>query len=75
MGNRVSNGAVSRPLRVVAPIKVNRGRLSCTLRALVLVDDDIQLVTHRGVEIFLHGLLHAMDFINEQYIAFLEISE
>ncbi|OQB90333.1 MAG: hypothetical protein BWX84_01965 [Verrucomicrobia bacterium ADurb.Bin118] len=33
MGNRVSNGAVSNPLRVVAPIKVKRGRFNRTLRA------------------------------------------
>ena len=33
MAKRVSNGAVSRPLRVVAPMSVKRGRFSRTLRA------------------------------------------
>ena len=33
MGNRLNNGAVSRPLRVVAPIRVKRGKFNRTLRA------------------------------------------
>jgi len=33
MGKRVSNGAVSNPLRVVAPMSVKRGRFNRTLRA------------------------------------------
>ena len=33
MGNRVNSGAVSKPLRVVAPINVNRGKFKRTLRA------------------------------------------
>ena len=33
MPKRVNNGALSRPLRVVAPMSVKRGRFSRTLRA------------------------------------------
>ena len=45
-------------------------------RVRPLVNDDVQLeVLHRRVEVFLDGLLQAVDFVNEQDVAFLEIGQ
>ena len=47
-----------------------------TARVRALVDDDVQFeILHRGIEIFLDGLLQAMDFIDEQHVAFFEIGQ
>ena len=45
-------------------------------RVRSLVDDDVEFeILHRRVEIFLDGLLQAMDFVDEQHVALLEIGE
>ena len=77
MGKRVSSGAVSRPLRVVAPMSVKRGQVQPDAAGVrPLVDDDVELeVLHRRVEVFLDGLLEAVDFVNEQHVALLEVGQ
>ena len=41
-----------------------------------MIDDDVQFeILHRGIQIFLNGLLQAVDFINEQHIAFLKVGQ
>ena len=41
-----------------------------------LVDDDVELeVLHRRVEVFLDGLLEAVDFVDEQHVALLEVGQ
>ena len=45
-------------------------------RVRPLVNDDVEFeILHRRVEIFLDGFLEAMDFVNEQHVAFLEIRQ
>ena len=40
------------------------------------VDDDVEAVVfHRGVEVFLDGGVEAVDFVDEEEVAFLEIGE
>ena len=45
-------------------------------RVRPLVNDDVEFeVLHRRVQIFLDGFLQAMDFVNEQHVAFLEVRQ
>ena len=77
MAKRVSNGAVSRPLRVVAPIEREARQVQPDAAGVrPLVDDDVELeVLHRRVEVFLDGLLQTVDFVDEQHVACLEVGE
>ena len=45
-------------------------------RVRPLVNDDVEFeILHRRVQIFLDGFLQAMDFVNEQHVAFFEVRQ
>jgi len=72
MPKRDRNGDESSPGLVVAPMKV-KGRISITC---VRADDDVQLVILEcGVEFFFEHWLHAVDFVEEQHLAFAQVGE
>ena len=77
MPKRSRSGVVSRPARVVAPISVNGARSILTERAAGPgADDEVELeILHRGIEDFLDRRIEAMDFVDEQHVARLEIGE
>ena len=65
------------PARVVAPTSVNGGRSSLIERAAgPFADHDVDLVVlERGVEDFLDDRRQAVDLVDEQHIARLEVGE
>ena len=77
MPKRSRSGRVMRPERVVAPIK-REGRQVDAHRARrrPLADDEIELeILHRRIENLLDRRRQAMDLVDEQHVARLEIGE
>ncbi len=66
-----------RPVRVVAPTSVNRGKVSRIERGRrALADHDVELeVLHRGVEDLLDGAGEAVDLVDEEHVALVELRE
>ena len=77
MPKRSRSGVVSRPSRVVAPTSVNGARPILTERAAgPLADDQVELeVLERRVEDLLDRRRQAVDLVDEQDVALLEIGE
>ncbi len=77
MPNRSRSGVASSPARVVAPTRVKAARSIRTLRAAgTLADDQVQLkILHRRVEHLLDGRLQAMDLVDEQHVARLQVGQ
>ena len=77
MPKRSRSGVVSSPARVVAPISVNWREVDLDrARRRAGADDEIELeILHRGIEDFLDRRIEAMDFVDEQHVARLEIGE
>ena len=68
MPKRERSGAVIRPARVVAPIRVKcpKGKWM-NAGAWALADDKVDAkIFHRGIENFFHGGLQAVDLIEEE---------
>ena len=65
------------PVRVVAPTSVNGGSVRRMLRRRrALADHDVELeVLHRRVEDLLHRTRQAVDLVDEQHVAVLELGE
>ena len=77
MPKRSRSGVVIRPERVVAPIRV-KGESSNLYRTRrrALADHQIELaILHGGIKNFLHRRTEAMDLINEENVAGLQIGE
>ena len=77
MPKRSRNGVVSRPARVVAPIRVNLAEVDLDrARRRPGADDQVELeVLHRRIENFLDRRVEAMNLVDEQHVARLEIGE
>ena len=77
MPKRSRNGVVRRPVRVVAPISVNGASVIFTERADgPFADDQIELeILHRGIEDFLDRRIEAVDLVDEEHVARLEIGQ
>ena len=77
MPNRSLSGVVSRPVRVVAPISVKRGKVDPhRARRRPLADDEVELeILHRRIEDFLDRRIEPVDLVDEQDIAVFEIGE
>ena len=77
MPKRSRNGVVSRPVRVVAPISVNGGRSIRTERAAgPFADHQVELeLLHRRVEDLLDRRAQAVDLVDEQHVARLQVGE
>ena len=74
---RSRSGPVIDPVRVVAPTRVNRGRSSRIDRAAgPLPEHDVELeVLHRRVQHLFHRPGQAVDLVDEQHVAVLELGE
>ena len=77
MPKRSRSGVVSSPVRVVAPMSVNGGRSSVSVRAAgALADDDVEPeVLERRVEDLLDRAVQPVDLVDEQDVARLEAGE
>ena len=77
MPKRSRSGVVSRPCRVVAPTRVKRGRsIRTDARRRPLADHQVErAVLHRRIEHFLDRGREAVDLVDEQHVAVLEIGE
>ena len=77
MPKRSRSGRVMRPERVVAPISVKGGRsILHRARRRALADDEIELeILHRRIEDFFDRRRQAMDLVDEQNVARLEIGQ
>ena len=77
MPKRARSGDVSSPVRVVAPTSVNGWSGTFTDRALgPLPDHDVELVVlHRRIEDLLDRRAHAVDFVDEEHLALLEVRQ
>ena len=77
MPKRSRSGEVSSPARVVAPTRVKGGRFSLIERAAgPLADHDVELVVlHRRVEHFLDHGRQAVDLVDEQHVARLQVGQ
>ena len=74
---RSRSGEVSSPARVVAPTRVN-GWSGSLMRARrrPLPDHEVELeVLHRGVEHLLDDVVQAVDLVDEEHVARLEVGE
>ena len=77
MPKRERSGDEMRPLRVVAPTRVKRGQFEpdgAGVRSLIDHDVDHEIL-HRGVKVFFHGALHAVDLIDEDDVTGLKAGE
>ena len=64
------------PVRVVAPTRVKRGRSRRIDRAGTLAEHDVELeVFHRRIQHLFDGARQAMDLVDEQHVAFVEVGE
>ena len=74
---RAQRGAEIMPERVVAPTRVNLGRLQPdAARVWPLIDDDVELeVLHGRVEVFLDRRLEPVDFVDKEHVAAFERGE
>ena len=77
MPNRSRSGEVRSPARVVAPTSVKGGRFELDgARRRPLADHDVELkVLHRRVEHLLDDRAQAMDLVDEQHVARLQVGE
>ena len=77
MPKRSRSGEVSRPARVVAPTSVNGCSASLIERAAgPFADHDVELeVLHRRIEHFLDHRRQAMDLVDEQHVARLQVGQ
>ena len=77
MPKRSRSGEVRSPARVVAPTSVKGGRLSLIERAAgPLADHDVELVVlHRRIQHLLDHRAQAMDLVDEQHVARLQIGQ
>ena len=77
MPKRSRSGVVRRPVRVVAPTRVNFARsMRDRARRRPLADDEVELeILHRRIEDFLDRRVEAMDLVDEQHVAVFEIGE
>ena len=77
MPKRSRNGEVSRPARVVAPISVNGCSASLMERAAgPFADHDVELVVlHRRIEHFFDHGLRAVNLVDEQHVARLQVGQ
>ena len=77
MPKRSRSGEVSSPARVVAPTSVKGGRFSLIERAAgPLADHDVELVVlHRRIQHLLDHRREAMDLVDEQHVARLQVGE
>ena len=77
MPNRARRGEVSRPLRVVAPMSV-KGASSIWIERAEgpFVEYDVDLVVlHRRIEILLDDRAEAVDFVDEEHVARVEVGQ
>ena len=77
MPKRSRKGPVSRPVRVVAPMSVKRGRSRRMDRAAGPLPTTISSakVLERGIEHLLHHAVETVDLVDEQDVALLEVGE
>ena len=76
MPKRDRSGDESSPGRVVAPTKARPNHHDVRARRWALTDDDVELVVLEcGVEFFFEDRLHAVDFVEEQYLALAQVGE
>ena len=77
MPKRSRSGVVSRPARVVAPTSVNLGEVDPDgARGRPFADDEVELeILHGGIEDLLDRRVEAMDLVDEEDVALLEIGE
>ena len=77
MPKRSRSGVASRPARVVAATSVKGGEVDAhRTRGRALADDQVELeVLHRGIEDFLDRRLQAVDLVNEQHVARLQVGQ
>ena len=75
--NRSRSGPVMRPVRVVAPMSVKRGQLEADrARRRTLPDHDVELeVFHRRIEHLFDRARQAVDLVDEQHVAVVEVGE
>jgi hypothetical protein len=67
---------LSRPGRVVAPMKVKGDLHHVGARRRALADDDVELVVlERGVELFFEHRLHAVNLVEEEHLALAQVGE
>ena len=77
MPNRSRSGVASKPARVVAPTRVKAGRSMRTLRA----DGPSPMIRSSwkssiaGIQHFLDGRLQAVDLVDEQHVARLQVGQ
>ena len=74
---RSRSGPVMSPVRVVAPMRVKRGQLEADRPGRrALADHDVELeVLHRRVQHLLDRLGQAVDLVDEQHVAVVEVGE
>ena len=77
MPKRSRSGVVSRPWRVVAPIRVNARQVDPHRpRRRPLADDQVErAVLHRRVEHFLDHRIEPVDLVDEQHVGVLEVGQ
>ena len=77
MPKRSRSGVASRPARVVAPTRVNGDEVDAhAARRRPLADDEVELeILHRRIQHFLDGRLQAVDFVDEQHVARLQVGQ
>ncbi len=77
MPKRPRSGAVIKPARVVAPIKRKLRQLEFDrTRRGALADQQIQLVVlHRRVKFFFERRKQAMNLVDEEHVAFLQVGQ
>ncbi len=77
MPKRSRSGVVSSPVRVVAPISVKLGKIDLhRARGRPLADDEVELeVLDGGIEDLLHRRVEAVDLVDEEDVAVLEVGE
>ena len=74
---RSRSGPVMRPVRVVAPMSVKRGQVEADRAGRrALADHDVELeVLHRRVEHLLDRTREAVDLVDEEHVAVVEVGE
>ena len=77
MPKRSRSGVVSSPVRVVAPISVKLGEVDLDrARRRPLADDEVELVVlHGRIEDLLDRRVEAVDLVDEEDVAVLEVGE
>ncbi len=77
MPKRSRSGVASSPARVVAPTRVNGGQVDAhAARRRPLADDQVELeILHRRIKDLLDRRLQAVDLVDEQHVARLQVGE